>query len=97
MSAHAPLEDPDYVPQHRPIDGVAPDVVEKWGAPSQLRWFIRYQGDLKPQPHSYWARFYCDSTQHLGLCCAYCIEVGEYIGEDECCCQAFKARGEVSP
>lgn len=86
----APLEDPTYNPLHPPIDGFAPDVVEKWGPRSQLRWFERFVGDMKPRPSADWDRFYCDSLDHRGLCCVSCIaDKEDGYGDDieGCCCK----------
>lgn len=87
--AVAPLDDPAYEPAHPPVDGVPPDVVRKWGPRSQMRWFSRFGRDLKPQPYSFWAEFYCSSEQHRGGCCVSCIEDGE-VYEDACCCQGLR-------
>lgn len=84
----APLEDPAYEPLHPPVDGLVPDVVERWGPRSQLRWFERYHSALKPQPTSVWERFYVSSVSHRGDCCISCIEDGEYF-ENYCCCKAI--------
>lgn len=89
-----PLDDPDYEPVHRPVNGRPPDVVAKWGAASQLRWFRRFwesgelallrEADLKP--------FYCHSVEHKGACCISC-EYDQYDGYydmDGCCCRAIR-------
>ena len=93
--AIAPLDDPAYVPQHPPVNGTVPDVVAKWGPRSQRRWFRRYNGQLQAMPHSEWARFYCSSEEHRGLCCGSCLdddEMGYGSGIDECCCYALKEK-----
>lgn len=93
----APLDDPNYEPKHPPINGNVPDVVAKWGPQSQLRWFTRFHDQLKPQKHSTWDHFYCESDHHRGSCCNSCrddIEMGyDYPPEDDdgnplCCCRA---------
>jgi hypothetical protein len=88
----APLEDPAYEPLNPPVNGLPPDVVAKWGPRSQHRWFVRYQGQIKPMKYSEWDRFYCDSDDHLGLCCSSCIsdieEGYQDWDEDRCCCRA---------
>lgn len=84
----APLDDPAYQPANPPVDGAPPDVVRKWGAPSQLRWFRRFHDDLKPQTWDFWAEFHCESEHHRGQCCESCIQDGE-VFEDVCCCRAM--------
>jgi hypothetical protein len=89
----APLEDPSYVPAHPPTsDRVTPDVVAKWGPRSQLRWFVRFRKALRPRRPDWWARFYCSSVQHRGLCCDSCLDDYD-AGYDEpngdrCCCRS---------
>ncbi len=87
-----PLEDPDYVPQHPPVNGQIPDVVAKWSPASQLRWFDRFAKQLKPQSARVWDRFYCSTVKHRGGCCDSCIEDREYGFDldDDCCCRVFK-------
>lgn len=90
MADLAPLEDPRCEPAYKPVDGRAPEVVKKWGPRSQLRWFMRFRSELRPAPVAYWARFYCDSTEHPGLCCTSCIgdtnEGYTDVTENHCCC-----------
>lgn len=90
----APLEDPTYQPEHPPINGAIPDVVEKWGARSQVRWFSRFQGTIAAQRHERWARFYVDSIHHRGLCCDSCLDDFEggwdYPPDDRCCCRGLR-------
>lgn len=70
-----PLEDPTYVPQHPPTPGGGiPAVVEKWGPKSQLRWFTRFYGQLRPASRVQWDRYYCESELHRGFCCPSCVE-----------------------
>lgn len=99
MTETAPLDDPTYQPQHPPVDGRVPDVVVKWGAASQLRWFRRFQGQFKPMPAAEWGRFHCESEHHRGMCCGSCLddydggydyppEDGE--GNPLCCCKALQ-------
>lgn len=92
----APLDDPAYVPQHPPVNGFIPDVVAKWGVRSQQRWFRRFRNQVAAQPYSRWALFYCDSAEHLGLCCPSCIgdqEEGYYDMWEHCCCRGIKLEG----
>lgn len=93
MTALAPLENPRYQPKHPPIDGRVPDVVEKWGPRSQLRWFDRYRSQLRPMPPKEWNRFYCSSTQHRGGCCYSCGDDRDMgfddLGLEHCCCYAL--------
>lgn len=90
----APLNNPSYVPRHPPQDGRVPDVVEKWGPRSQLRWFERYGSALRPQPLATWNRFHHNSPFHRGDCCISCIEDGEFFEDDNgqrlCCCLSFR-------
>jgi hypothetical protein len=91
----APLEDPAYAPQHPPVGGIVPEVVRKWGPHSQYRWFGRFWPQLKAQPYSFWAGFYCSSESHRGLCCSSCTDdKDEGYGDDidGCCCVAIRAR-----
>lgn len=90
-----PLDDPDYEPVHRPINGRPPAVVAKWGAASQVRWFRRFwdSGELGLIPAPDLAGFYCHSVEHTGPCCISC-EYDEYEGygcSDRCCCRAERA------
>jgi hypothetical protein len=70
----APLDDPAYVPAHPPVGGLVPDVVVKWGAASQLRWFHRFGAALEPQPQAVWDRYYLATTAHRGKHCD-CVDV----------------------
>jgi hypothetical protein len=84
-----PLEDPAYGPAHPPLpDGSVPDVVEKWGAASQVRWFERFLPALRPQRPDYWVRFYIASVHHRGQCCESCVQDGE-VFDDVCCCRGL--------
>lgn len=90
-----PLEDPRYVPVHQPdrLGGV-PWQVERWGPRSQLRWFDRFRGQVTRMTGAGWARFYCSSLLHRGLCCDSCLDDYDE-GYDEpyeghCCCEAFR-------
>lgn len=89
----APLEDPAYDPVHKPVNGVPPDVVARWGPRSQVRWFGRFWEQLRPQRKEFWDRFYCSSEQHRGDCCVSCTADAEEgyrdWDEDKCCCKAF--------
>ena len=89
-----PLEDPDYTPAHPPINGRVPEVIEKWGPASQLRWFDRFRDQLKPRPMAEWDRWYCTTTAHTGSCCSSCQQDQDYgYGDDidGCCCKGFKS------
>lgn len=89
----APLEDPAYKPLHPPVNGRVPGVVAKWGPRSQLRWFDRFAGQLKPMPHKVWDQFYCVVLAHRGQCCTSCLQDKEdgYGGDiDGCCCAAIQ-------
>lgn len=79
----APLDDPSYVPAHSPVDSAIPDVVERWGPRSQLRWFRRFGARLGRRKD--WDRFYCQSEHHRGFCCYSCHEEG-LAGDGWCCC-----------
>ena len=89
-----PLEDPDYQPLHPPVNGLIPDVVEKWGPRSQRRWFDRFNDQVRAQPYSVWERYYCSSTEHRGTCCSSCeSDFWEGYGGDidRCCCRAYRS------
>ena len=91
MSAAAeppPLARPDYVPEHPPIDGRVPAVVERWGPASQVRWFARFLAALQPLPASEWQRWHIHSEQHRGPCCISCEQDGEHF-DSACCCRAL--------
>lgn len=92
-----PLEDPAYEPLHPPVDGQIPDVVEKWGPRSQLRWFRRFGQQLEPRRD--WDRWYCSSTEHRDLCCYSCKEESWYgVGvmmDGWCCCLAIRNNREA--
>ena len=87
----SPLNDEAFVPEHPPVDGRVPEVVERWAAASQVRWFNRFAGELALRGRE-WNRWFVESVEHRGLCCPSCIEeqgVG-YVSFDECCCEAFR-------
>lgn len=89
-----PLDDPRYVPEHPPVNGIIPDVVAKWGPRSQTRWFNRFIGEVKPMRTEEWARFYCSSEEHRGGCCVSCTadqDEGYYDLPGYCCCKAIPA------
>ena len=100
----APLDDPAYDPMHKPVDGVVPDVVAKWGPRSQVRWFDRFHRQIKAMPPQEWNRFYCESVQHRGQCCMSCIEDAREgycdwdrptdplrpVEDERCCCYVLK-------
>jgi hypothetical protein len=90
MSEQALLDDPNYQPVHRPSRGRPPEVVAKWGAASQRRWFLRFREELAPCTEKDLAPFYCDSVEHRGLCCASCRSEQDdgYYYTDSCCCRA---------
>lgn len=84
-----PLEDPRYIPLHPPVNGMIPDVIERWGPSSQIRWFTRFRQDLKlwrVDLTSYWI----SSLEHRGACCGTCLGELEETGIDPmdgyCCC-----------
>lgn len=87
-----PLEDPSYVPVHKPVRGRVPPVVARWGKNSQLRWFRRFWRALTGPENL--SGFWCASEHHRGPCCGSCI--GEYedgyqgggvIMDGWCCCR----------
>lgn len=87
-----PLEDPDYVPEHPPVDGKIPDVVSKWGKESQLRWFQRFGKELRDPPDR--TDLYVESEYHPNWCCRACLcELEDnYLGggvmaDGWCCCR----------
>jgi hypothetical protein len=92
-----PLDDPDYEPVHQPINGRPPEVIAKWGAASQLRWFRRFWDELGDRnglvPEAVLAPFYCHSAYHRGPCCNSCMSDQEdgYYYTDSCCCRADRA------
>jgi hypothetical protein len=90
-SGLAPLDDPAYRPAHPPVDGLPRDIIARWGARSQLRWFDRFRGQLRGAPIGFWARFYCSSDTHRGSCCFSCIE-DKFTGYGDditgCCCRS---------
>lgn len=92
----APLDDPSYEQTHRPTpDGGIPPGVERWGAPSQLRWFLRFRDEMRWQAWtgSAW-RYYCDSAEHRGLCCDSCLndqDEGYYDTWPRCCCRSERS------
>lgn len=92
----APLDDPAYVPVHQPTGGAVPDVVERWGPRSQLRWFRRFGTQLGWR-HD-WDRFYCTSEHHRGLCCSSCFDeyqdgYGIMMGAWCCCLDERNKKG----
>jgi hypothetical protein len=96
-STLSPLEDLNYTPVHQPIGTLAPDVVERWGPYSQIRWFDRFRyprGHAESAPAQYWDRFYCESAQHRGLHCQSCIDDQQGGWDpweaDWCCCKATR-------
>ena len=95
MSERAPLDDPTYMPEHPPVDGVIPPVVARWGPASQRRWFRRFWRELADQQG--WDSFYCSSEYHLGSCCYSCgdeAEMGSGVAQDGwCCCRDERIRG----
>lgn len=87
-----PLEDPDYVPEHPPVDGKIPEVVAKFGMGTQLRWFARFYNKLN------WSEdvsgYYVTSEHHKGDCCGACkmefeddYQGGGVIADGWCCCK----------
>jgi len=91
----APLEEPAYEPRYRPENGRPPAVVAKWAPRSQLRWFRRFYDELTAMRFEEWARFYCESVEHRGICCVSCRSDEDYFGwpvyDDHCCCVGYRA------
>lgn len=87
----APLDDPTYAPAHPPVNGRVPEIVAKWAAASQLRWFARFSGELTPALAADWEPFHCSSDAHRGVCCASCLSDEEdgYWDGPTCCCKAL--------
>lgn len=90
MKTIAPLDDPAYSPVHPPIGDRIPEVVAKWGARSQRRWFRRFGVEFNAQTD--WERYYCTSEYHIGPCCWSCeseAEDGYYNirADGWCCCR----------
>lgn len=90
-----PLQDPNYQPEHIPIDGMVPPIIARWGKASQLRWFKRFS-KITPKGFTLSHRndfsiFWCDSEHHIGPCCGSCI--GEFedgfgvMMDGWCCCK----------
>lgn len=97
---HAPLNDRAYEPAHPPVHGVVPEVVAKWGPFSQIRWFRRYEPQLRSWSPTNWTRgkadlYFVESVMHKGWCCASCGDEEEYgfggVDDCYCCCRAIKA------
>lgn len=87
----APLDDPNYEPEHPPVNGIIPGVVAKWGPRSQLRWFRRFRSQLSDRQGQGWDQFYYVTENHLGGCCYSCAEEYEYstgvMMDGWCCCR----------
>lgn len=85
----APLEDPNYDPVHKPVNGRVPDVVRKWGKKSQLRWFHRFRNVLRGVQD--YDGLWTSSEHHAGWCCTSCLweeEEGSGVCLDGwCCCE----------
>jgi hypothetical protein len=83
----SPLNEPDYEPEHPPVDGLVPDVVRRWGQRSQLRWFFRFRRELRGQDLD---DLWVESAYHTGWCCSSCQEeFWEGYGpmlDGWCCC-----------
>jgi hypothetical protein len=96
MPDRAPLDDPAYIPEHPPINGIIPPIVARWGPKSQQRWFTRFWRDLAKQQEQSTRLFYCESEHHLGPCCYSCGEEAEYdmgvIMDGWCCCRDERAK-----
>lgn len=87
----APLDDPRYQPKHPPDHGTIPFVVRRWGPRSQVRWFRRFRGELRPQPPAVWNEHHPTSELHRGLCCDSCLadlDDGYPAVDDRCCCRS---------
>lgn len=87
----APLNDRRYEPIHRPVNRRVPEIVAKWGPPSQVRWFHRFWDEIDWRTVDS-SRYHIHSTRHLGPCCAGCMSDEEWDGlpvyDDQCCCNA---------
>lgn len=86
---NSPLEDPRYVPEHPPINGIIPDVVARFGKNTQIRWFERFRGQLSVGQNL--DEYYVRSEYHKGSCCFSCIaefdEDSGVIMDGYCCCR----------
>jgi hypothetical protein len=85
-----PLENPNYVPEHPPVNGLIPNVVARFGMRTQIRWFKRFWRQIDRTDLT---AYHCQSEHHLGPCCTSCI--GEYndgyqgggvMVDGYCCC-----------
>jgi len=95
MTDRAPLDDPAYIPEHPPINGIIPPIVARWGPASQRRWFRRYWGQLVREQA--WGGFYWSSEHHVNGCCERCGEApDEWFPpiplDDWCCCRDERAK-----
>jgi len=91
-----PLEDPDYEPERPPVNGQIPDVVARFGPPTQIRWFKRFGEQLGKRKD--WDDYYCQSEHHRGLCCGSCYseyedgyQGGGVMVDGWCCCRDERA------
>ena len=89
MTDRAPLDDPAYVPEHPPINGVIPPIVARWGPASQQRWFRRFGNEIGPLTYDRWDLYYASSEHHKGLCCGSCQDESAYgvMQDGWCCCR----------
>ena len=96
------MDDPSYQPVHVPVAGRIPDVVARWGAASQVRWFRRFRQELYEQVqalpvHERLAlpqdshEYFIDSVHHRGPCCSSCFDEWGYgtgvMVDGWCCCR----------
>lgn len=91
----APLENPEYVPEHPPVDGRIPEVVSKFGKKTQLRWFRRFGEEINASENV--DKYYYSSEYHKGACCSSCLSEfedgylgGGVIADGFCCCQDIR-------
>jgi hypothetical protein len=91
-----PLEDPAYEPKHPPVDGLIPEVVEKFGPATQLRWFKRFRSVLRFSTKNNMFLYHVTSEHHRGPCCGSCLVeweedsprgYGTVIDDGYCCCR----------
>jgi hypothetical protein len=103
----APLDDPSYDPVHKPVGGRIPEVVARWGAASQLRWFRRFRAEVNRQRDALTVaernalprdldEYYIDSEHHRGSCCYSCFDEFEYgtgvMMDGWCCCRDERSK-----
>jgi hypothetical protein len=92
-----PLDDPDFEPQHPPVAGRPPAVVERWGARSQVRWFRRFADQVRMPARDY-EPYHVWSLLHRGLCCVSCSDdvmegLTDIVDGSRCCCLGIRLDG----